>query len=138
MPNAGLSNDTINQLLSTAKHAAETAYAPYSQFRVGAALLGQSGTVYSGVNIENQSYGLTVCAERSAIFQAVSQGEKTFQAIAVWGLDTPTGYITPCGACRQVLAEFFTPETPIFTAGKDGTTFAQLTLSELLPHAFTL
>jgi cytidine deaminase len=89
-------------LLSAARQAAQRAYAPYSKFTVGAALVGLSGEIITGANIENVSYGLTICAERSAVCQAIDRGHRSWEAIAI---ASPTG-ILPCGACRQVLAEF--------------------------------
>ena len=91
-----------NKLVSLAAEARKKAYAPYSNFAVGAALLAKSGRVYTGCNVENASYGLTVCAEQVAVFKAVSEGEQEFEAIAVV---TENG-VTPCGVCRQVLMEF--------------------------------
>ncbi len=92
------------RLITMAMQARENAYAPYSGFKVGAALLTKAGTVYGGCNIENASYGLTVCAERTAVYKAVSEGERVFQAIAVIGGEQTYAY--PCGACLQVLREF--------------------------------
>lgn len=98
-----------DELVKQAAAARERAYAPYSNYAVGAALLGKSGRVYTGCNVENASYGLTVCAERTAILKAVSEGEREFQGIAVV---TSNGG-SPCGACRQVLFEFLSPDAPI-------------------------
>ena len=119
-------------LLSAAVQASETAYAPYSKFRVGAALLGKNNVIYRGVNVENASYGLTICAERSAVFNAISDGEWQFDLIAV----ASPGGVAPCGACRQVLHEF-APDIKIFlvdTSGEKPVT--ELSLNVLLPHAF--
>lgn len=92
------------ELILAAKRAKRQAYAVYSNFRVGAALLTEDGNIFEGCNVENSSYGLTICAERNAVFHAVAQGETNFRSIAI-ASDDP-GFITPCGACRQVLAEF--------------------------------
>jgi cytidine deaminase len=110
-------------------------YSPYSRFRVGAALLGKSGKTYLGTNVENASFGLSICAERSAVVSAVSAGEQEFTAIAVCA-DGPTP-TAPCGACRQVLLEFG-PEMPVILAGENGLDgdILELTVGELLPHAF--
>ena len=93
----------FRKLLATAKKAQRRAHAPYSKFHVGAALLTKSGKVYTGCNVENASYGLTICAERVALTKAVSEGHRQFKAIAVVA---PSASLSPCGACRQVLAEF--------------------------------
>ena len=100
------------ELFQKALAAAEKAYAPYSLFRVGAALQIDDGSVVTGVNVENRSFGLTNCAERSAIFTAVSSGKRSFSAIAVATPDSDYP-VSPCGACRQVLSEFMDPETPV-------------------------
>lgn len=119
------------ELLSAARDARERAYAPYSNFRVGAALDAGDGNVILGSNVENASYGLSMCAERAAIFAAVSAGFRDFTAIAVAG---PEGVLTsPCGACRQVLAEFNNKMTVIFTAPEGE---VEMTVEELLPHSF--
>ncbi len=113
----------------------ERSYSPYSNFRVGAALLGASGTVYLGTNVENASFGLSICAERSAVVRAVAEGEHKFVAIAICA-DGPTP-TAPCGACRQVLLEFG-PEMQVILVGDQGLAgeVLELTVSELLPHAF--
>jgi cytidine deaminase len=120
-----------NELIRLAREAREQAYAPYSHFAVGAALLGASGRVYTGCNVENVSYGLTVCAERVAVFKAVSEGEREFEAIAVV---TSSG-VTPCGACRQVLSEFG-PGMEVIAAWTDSDACEVYPLRKLLPHSF--
>lgn len=131
-----LSSAMEESLLQQAREAAANAYAPYSHFPVGAALLSATGEVFIGVNVENASYGLTICAERSAIVRAVSQGQKRFQAIAVWAMARPHGSVTPCGACRQFLAEFFSPDSPIIMSDAQTGALKTLTMAELLPEAF--
>jgi len=103
-------------LFAEARKAADFAYAPYSGFRVGAALLAQDGTVFSGCNVENRSFGLTVCAERNAVFSAVSRGQRSFKALAVSTPDSPDP-VGPCGACRQVLSEFMEGSAPVIFGG---------------------
>lgn len=125
---------TAHELIEMAIQAREYAYAPYSDFWVGAALEGKSGQVYTGANVENASYGLTVCAERIAVFKAVSSGEKEFSQIAIVG--SKEGMIYPCGACLQVLAEF-APELIIYT-GSNPEEYQVFNLSEMLPQAFSL
>ena len=100
------------ELLLLAIEAREMAYAPYSGFRVGAALLGKSGKIYKGCNVENAAYSPTNCAERTAVFKAVSEGERSFEAIAIVGgmAETINDFCAPCGVCRQVLAEFCGPD----------------------------
>jgi cytidine deaminase len=122
------------ELVALARQAQELAYAPYSQYRVGAALLTTGGQIYTGANIENVSYGLTVCAERTAVFKAVLAGERNFQAIALTGSDP--GYTNPCGACLQVLAEFSTTIKIITANEKDE--IREYYLSEMLPHVFSI
>ena len=107
------------------------AYAPYSNYPVGAALLGRSGQVYEGVNVENAAYPTSMCAERSAVFHAISSGERQFEAIAVV---TPNGG-SPCGACRQVLSEFGL-DLIVYVADGEGHLLAQTTVGDLLPLAF--
>lgn len=123
-------------LLEQAKKASENAYAPYSQFCVGASVLTASGEVFNGANVENQSYGLTCCAERVALFYAVGQGHRDFPALAVWGASCPAGEITPCGACRQVMAEWMAPTAVVILNTPQG--IEQMTLGELLPRGFSL
>ncbi|MCR4868558.1 cytidine deaminase [Lachnospiraceae bacterium C10] len=128
------------ELCKKAHDAMEKAYVPYSRFRVGAALLTKSGKVYTGCNIENASYGATNCAERTAIFKAVSEGEKEFEAIAITGGhegdDKET--CTPCGICRQVISEFCDRDFRIFLAKEHGTAYDEYTLEQLLPAGFAL
>lgn len=121
------------ELVKMAAEAKEFAYAPYSKFRVGAALLAQSGKVYKGCNVESASLGGTNCAERTALFKAVSEGERKFSKIAVIG-DSPN-LTFPCGICRQVLAEFGT-DLEVIVADKD-MNYKSYTLKEILPFAFT-
>ena len=126
-----MDSEEINTLIQFATVAREQSYSPYSNFAVGAALLCQDGTVYQGCNIENASYGMTNCAERTAIFKAVSEGHRLFQAIAIIA-DTEDP-CAPCGACRQVMVEFNIP-TIILTNLKGYTQV--YTLDELLPLSF--
>lgn len=124
------------QLVESALRVMERAYIPYSHFPVGAALLLKDGTVINGVNVENVSFGATNCAERTAIFTAVTNGYKKgdFQAIAIAG--ETEDYLPPCSICRQVMAEFCSPEMPVYlTNGKRE--IKELTLRQLLPYAFT-
>lgn len=126
---------TPEDLLAAARAAARNAHAPYSHYPVGAALLGEDGAIYTGCNVENASYGLTLCAERNALTHAIAQGCRAFRALA---LVTPTP-ATPCGACRQVLAEFCAPTLPIHMgAPSPADPIRTLTLGDLLPHTFTL
>ncbi len=118
-------------LIRAAREAAERAYAPYSKFRVGAALLCADGAIVPGSNIENRSFGLTICAERSAVFAALSAGRRSFQGIAVYAADSAEP-VPPCGACRQVLSEFAGPSFWVLAVGSSGKSFTAL-LAELLP-----
>ncbi len=124
---------TEHELFSLAAKARENAYAPYSHYAVGAALLTKSGEIYLGVNVENASFGATNCAERTAIFSAVAAGEREFDAIAIAGgrMGQEPSDCTPCGICRQVLAEFCRPDFKVIL--KDGAH----RLDELLPMSFT-
>lgn len=122
---------TPRDLIAQAIEARKRAYAPYSRYKVGAALLGKSGKVYLGCNVENASYSHTVCAERTAILKAVSEGEREFEALAVV---TRNGG-SPCGACRQVMAEF-APELIIYIADQNGA-YRTTSMKELLPDSFT-
>lgn len=125
---------TDRELIELSEKAQKNAYAPYSHFYVGAALLCADGTVYTGCNIENSTYGATNCAERTAVFKAVSEGHREFTAIAI---TSSGGDLTfPCGICRQVLAEF-SPEIKIILKDKNGE-IAAFSIGELLPHSFSL
>ena len=126
-----LANDDRERLIAAAKEARQWAYAPYSNYAVGAALLSASGRLYEGMNIENAVFPLTICAERVAVFRAVSEGEREFEAIAVV---TKNGG-SPCGACRQVLAEFGL-DTIVIAADEAGKLVFEATIRELLPGAF--
>lgn len=121
-------------LMAQALEARKRAYVPYSQFAVGAALLTEEGKVYLGCNIENAAYSLCNCAERTALFKAFSEGDKNYKALAV-AADTPKA-VTPCGACRQVMAELCPPEMPVFLTNLNGDVW-ETTVSALIPGAFT-
>ncbi|HEX9019610.1 MAG TPA: cytidine deaminase [Anaerolineaceae bacterium] len=128
----GLLKDEVRtQLVEAAAQARRWAYAPYSKYAVGAALLTDSGKVYDGVNVENAAYPTTICAERVAVFKAISEGERRFTAIAVV---TSNGG-TPCGSCRQVLSEFGV-DTLVIIADTTGKVVHEYTVAELLPGAF--
>ena len=124
-------------LMASAVAAREYAYSPYSGYRVGAALLGKSGKLYTGCNVENAGYTPTNCAERTAVFKAVSEGEREFTAIAVVGGmgDSIDPACTPCGVCRQVLAEFCAADMPVILGTPEN--LRVMTLGDLLPFAFT-
>lgn len=128
---------TPEKLIHLAIQAMDNAYAPYSGYRVGAALLCRDGTVYQGCNIENAAYGPTNCAERTAVFKAVSEGHRDFTAIAICGGKDGkiTGTFPPCGVCRQVLREFCGDGFTVYLADKDGK-YQTLTLGQLLPYSF--
>lgn len=120
-------------LLNAAREAASKAYVPYSHFSVGAALLTKEGQIFTGCNIENVSFGLTNCAERTALFKAVSDGHRDFVALAL----AADKAVTPCGACRQVLTEFCPPELPVLIAARDpAESVRRTTLGELFPQPF--
>ncbi|MFZ8765414.1 cytidine deaminase [Enterococcus diestrammenae] len=120
--------------IEIAVKALDQAYVPYSHFPVGACLVTADGKTYQGVNIENASFGLTNCAERTAFFKAVSEGERNFQHLVVAG-HTPEP-ISPCGACRQVMSEFCDPSMPVTLVGDEGV-IKEMTVSQLLPYSFT-
>lgn len=125
------------KLVKQAFEARKMAYVPYSEFAVGAALLTAKGKIYTGCNIENAAFTPTNCAERTAIFKAVSEGARDFTAIAVCGgFEEGTDYCFPCGVCRQVLMEFCDPEKFIVLVAKSPDEFKEYRLNELLPHGF--
>ena len=129
---------TPTELVKLAKQAMTKAYAPYSGFKVGAALLTKAGKVYLGCNIENAAFGPTNCAERTAFFKAVSEGEREFAAIAVVGGrdGVPDGIFPPCGVCRQVMQEFCGPDFLIYM-GREGDSYEAVRLDALLPYGFS-
>ena len=129
---------TPEKLAELAIEAMHHAYAPYSGYKVGAALLCRDGRVYQGCNIENASFTPTVCAERSAFFKAVYEGEREFEAIAVCGGKDGviTGFFPPCGVCRQVMREFCRDDFLIHLVGENGS-IETLKLTEVLPHSFS-
>lgn len=128
---------TDKELMVAANEARKFAYTPYSHFKVGAALLTKSGKLYTGCNIENSSYTPTVCAERTAVFKAVSEGESDFAVIAVVGgkEENPLKFCSPCGVCRQVLAEFCGADFRILLGNPEK--FQSYTVDEILPFSFT-
>lgn len=129
---------TAEKLMDLAREAMTHAYAPYSGFHVGAALLCADGTVYQGCNLENASFTPTICAERTAFFKALYDGHRDFTAIAVCGGKggVITGSFPPCGVCRQVMREFCEDDFTIYIMGA-GDSYEKVTLAELLPHSFS-
>lgn len=128
-------------LIKEALKARERSYAPYSGFAVGAALLGSDNRVYFGCNIENASYSATNCAERTAFYQAIAAGERTFKAIAIVGGPkdkAPVEFCYPCGICRQVMAEFCKMNEFRIIVAKSATEYEEFWLEDLLPHGFIL
>ena len=126
-------------LINEAMLARENSYSPYSGFAVGAALLTGDGRIYRGCNIENGAYGPSICAERTAVFKAVSEGDRDFEAIAIVGGkagEKPASFCPPCGVCRQVLSEFCKAELKVYLY--DGNNIKESSLGELLPMAFAL
>lgn len=133
-----MSKEEMQELIQKALEARGMAYAPYSHYLVGAALLAEDGSLYQGGNIENASYGATNCAERTAVFKAVSDGKRRIKALAVTGGiegSDPTDYAYPCGICRQVLQEFGTEDMTLIIA-KSVTDYREFSLKELLPFGF--
>jgi cytidine deaminase len=126
-----LNDEMRQQLIETAVQVRRWAYAPYSRYAVGAALLVESGKVYDGVNVENAAYPTSMCAERVAVFKAVSEGERSFKAVAVATVNGGT----PCGSCRQVLSEFGL-DTVVIIVDEQGTVRQECTVGDLLPGAF--
>lgn len=122
------------ELIDLAVEVSQRAYVPYSHFPVSAVLVTKDDQIYTGVNIENASFGLTNCGERTAIFKAVSEGARSFKELIVYGQTEKP--ISPCGACRQVMAEFFEPDLPVTLVSKDKSTVV-MTVKELLPYSFT-
>lgn len=129
----------IKELIEEAIKARKSSYSPYSNYQVGACLLSESGKLYIGCNIENASYGATNCAERTAFFKAVSEGEKNFRAIAIVGGpkgDNITDMAYPCGICRQVMREFTDPKTFVVIVAKSEEDYQKMYLEELFPNSF--
>ncbi len=122
------------ELINLAVEVSQHAYVPYSHFPVSAVLVTKDDQIYTGVNIENASFGLTNCGERTAIFKAVSEGAREFKELIVYGQTEKP--VSPCGACRQVMAEFFEPDLPVTLVSKDKSTVV-MTVKELLPYSFT-
>ena len=126
----------LKRLLAAARAVRLRAHAPYSHFQVGAAVLDERDRIHVGCNVENASYGLTVCAERNAVATAIAAGALTIRAVAVvTGADPPA---SPCGACRQVLSELADGDAPVLMAGPRGQAHIRMTVAELLPAAFSL
>ena len=126
---------TIDEIILEAKKAQKSAYAPYSNFNVGAVLECKDGTIFYGANVENASYGLSICAERNAIFQAVLKGYRKDDFVKLCLITDSKSIASPCGACRQVISEFFLKETPIILATTNGEKLIT-NIGELLPYSF--
>jgi cytidine deaminase len=126
------------RLLAAARAARRNAFAPYSRFTVGAAVLDERGRIHAGCNVENASYGLTTCAERNAVAAAVVAGARKVRAVAIAGPPSRQPAVRPCGACRQVLAEFAGADTPVLLAPARGTRATVRELGALLPESFSL
>lgn len=138
MAQTELGADVIGRLIDTAMKMREQSYCPYSGFSVGAAVLCSDGTVYTGCNIENAAYSVTLCAERTAMVKAVSEGHREFEAIAIAGgkTENPEDYSFPCGSCRQFMREFCEPDKFLVITAKSRECYIICTLEELLPHSF--
>lgn len=138
MDRMNMDKEQILQLIDIATGMLARSYAPYSHYHVGAALLTRGGTIYTGCNIENAAYTPSNCAERTAFFKAISEGEREFAAIAIVGGPNghPASYAQPCGVCRQVMMEFCDPETFIIIVAIDEEHYEVHTLAELLPRGF--
>ena len=122
------------ELIDLAIETSKKAYVPYSHFPIGAVLVAKNGQIFTGVNIENASFGLTNCGERTAIFKAISEGVTEFEELIVYGETQKP--VSPCGACRQVMAEFFSKDLKVTLVAKDKSTVV-MTVKELLPYSFT-
>lgn len=135
-----MENEQIVSLIQAAAKAREFSYSPYSEYMVGAALLTAEGEIFTGCNIENAAYGPSNCAERTALFKAVSEGKRSFLAIAITGgkRNGESDFAAPCGVCRQVMAEFCNPDAFQIIVAKSITEYKIFTLKELLPEAFGL
>lgn len=132
-------DDMKEELIRAALAAREKSYSPYSHYRVGAALLADDGEIITGCNVENASYGAACCAERTAVFKAISEGKKRFSAIAIAGGmegKDPEDYAYPCGICRQVLSEFVEDDSFLVIAAKSVSDYKEYSLNELLPYSF--
>lgn len=138
MNNYDMDKKSIIELIQAAGKAREFSYSPYSEYMVGAALLTKDGEIYTGCNIENAAYGPSNCAERTAVFKAVSEGKREFTAIAIVGgkKGSPGDYAAPCGVCRQVLREFCEPDRLQIIVAKSRSEYKLFTLAELLPESF--
>ncbi|MGL4525067.1 MAG: cytidine deaminase [Spirochaetia bacterium] len=125
------------KLQQAAIEIAQKAYSPYSGFQVGAAILCDNGQIVVGVNVENPSFGATICAEQNAVTTAISLGIRQFTAIAIYSPHQKESFLTPCGICRQVLSEFMLPDTPIYMADAQGN-FIMKSLQQIFPFSFSL
>ncbi|HHU52557.1 MAG TPA: cytidine deaminase [Clostridiaceae bacterium] len=135
-----MNEQLLNNLIVSAIEASKNSYSPYSKYRVGAALLGTSGRIFTGCNVENASYGATICAELTAVVKAISEGEHKFSALAIHGSShqpkpNQTYYAYPCGICRQVLSEFAEPDLTVLIVHSEND-YLKRTLGELLPDSF--